>query len=189
MGKRNTRLAARGTAVSIAEPVPWVAVLGGGAVGLASVGVLAYASSNTGVYAPNPMRDTVLVINWGTVAATAPSQGHKAGPLTYDHTPSSGGEHHGLSSTGTGAGYRERVSAENATHSMEHGAVRGTYRPDHWARGRCAARAGRRRRLPAPAPLPRAEERHQRAGLGPRVERRQRDRPAHRDLRQRPADA
>ncbi len=64
------------------------------------------------------------------MAATAPSQGHEAGPLTYVRMPAQGGEHNGVWSTCTGNVFAEQVSDENATRTMEHRAVWVAYRPD-----------------------------------------------------------
>lgn len=56
------------------------------------------------------------------------TQGHVAGPVTYNATPPAGGEHNPVwLDCGT---YDQPVPNENAVHSQEHGAVWVTYRPD-----------------------------------------------------------
>lgn len=56
------------------------------------------------------------------------SQGHVSTPVTYEQAPPAGGEHAPVwLNCGT---YTEPVRKENAVHSMEHGAVWVTYRPD-----------------------------------------------------------
>lgn len=109
---------------------PWLAVLGVSVLGLGLVGLLGYAVVNAGSGAPNPLRDADTAISGIAVADKPPSQGHKAGSLKYDRTPSWGGEHNGVWTTCTGAVYTDQVPQENATHSMEHGAVWVTYSPD-----------------------------------------------------------
>jgi hypothetical protein len=55
-------------------------------------------------------------------------QGHEEGPLTYEQTPPVGGIHN--SSWMNCGVYPEPVRNENAVHSLEHGAIWITYRPD-----------------------------------------------------------
>jgi hypothetical protein len=55
-------------------------------------------------------------------------QGHQDGTLTYDQTPPVGGVHNAVwQNCGV---YEQPVANENAVHSLEHGAVWVTYRPD-----------------------------------------------------------
>ena len=115
---------------ALRKPFPWGTVLGAGLLGLALVGMLGYAVVNAGSAAPNPLRDADRAVEGISVAAEPPSQAHESGPLTYDTTPSSGGAHNGAWTTCTGAVYPEQVPDENATHSLEHGAVWISYTPD-----------------------------------------------------------
>lgn len=56
------------------------------------------------------------------------SQGHVTTPVDYEQSPPAGGEHNPIwLNCGI---YDEPVPEENAVHSMEHGAVWITYRPD-----------------------------------------------------------
>lgn len=56
------------------------------------------------------------------------SHDHLPGPITYDHTPPVGGAH---SPTWQNCGFYDRpITAETAVHSMEHGAVWITHRPE-----------------------------------------------------------
>ena len=62
------------------------------------------------------------------VATYTPETGHTEDPVTYEQTPPAGGEHApAWLNCGT---YEDPVTDENAVHSMEHGAVWVTYRPD-----------------------------------------------------------
>lgn len=57
-----------------------------------------------------------------------PEAGHKEGPLTYPQTPPAGGVHNPVwQNCGI---YNQPIGNENGVHSMEHGAVWVTYRPD-----------------------------------------------------------
>ena len=120
----------RAAAAAVQRPFPWGTVLGAGVLGTALVGVLAYAVVNAGAAAPNPLRDADEAVQGVEVASAAPEQAHEAGPLDYDRSPSWGGAHNGAWTTCTGQVYDEQVPEEHATHSMEHGAVWITYRPD-----------------------------------------------------------
>jgi hypothetical protein len=55
---------------------------------------------------------------------------HKAGVLSYPTTPPVGGIHNGHWQNCMGDVYDSEIAKEHATHSMEHGAVWITYRPD-----------------------------------------------------------
>lgn len=64
----------------------------------------------------------------GAVQSFTVEQGHVDTPVTYDQTPPAGGEH---APAWLNCGvYDAPVPNENAVHSMEHGAVWVTYRPD-----------------------------------------------------------
>jgi len=130
VSKQRTRPAGRGTPIQISKSFPWGIVLGGLVLGLVLVGVLVYAVLNAGSAAPDPLRDADSALDGVTVADTAPSRDHKPGQLTYDRTPPWGGDHNVVWSTCTGNVYPEPIPEENATHSLEHGAVWVTYRPD-----------------------------------------------------------
>jgi len=65
-----------------------------------------------------------------TSAVTFPDQarGHAAGTVSYSVTPPVGGDH---AEVGQNCGiYLDPVANENAVHSLEHGAIWVTYRPD-----------------------------------------------------------
>lgn len=57
------------------------------------------------------------------------TRGHKEGHLTFQATPSVGGDHNGAWQNCGGDVYDAPIASENATHSLEHGAVWITYRP------------------------------------------------------------
>ena len=59
-----------------------------------------------------------------------PEGNHKAGPLSYPMTPPAGGVHNDKWQNCMGDVYTAPVAKEHAVHSLEHGAVWVTYRPD-----------------------------------------------------------
>ena len=68
-----------------------------------------------------------LVARWFKV----PAEGnHKSGILTYPTNPPVGGIHNPTWQNCMGDVYDSEIAKEQATHSMEHGAVWITYRPD-----------------------------------------------------------
>jgi hypothetical protein len=64
----------------------------------------------------------------GTKSFAETTHSHVNGPVTYDRTPPAGGAHNAVwLNCGI---YDQPVANENAVHSLEHGAVWITYRPD-----------------------------------------------------------
>lgn len=120
----------RAASVAVGKDFPWGTLLGASALALALFGILGYAVLNAGSAAPNPLADAEEAVRGISVAQEPPEQAHKPGPLDYEQSPSWGGAHNGVWTTCTGQVYDEQVPEENAAHSMEHGAVWVTYRPD-----------------------------------------------------------
>ena len=109
---------------------PWGMLLGAATLSVALGSVLAYAVLNADSAAPDQLGGADEAVPGLAVAQTAPAQAHEPGSLEYDRSPSWGGAHNPVWTTCTGQVYSEQVPEENATHSMEHGAVWVTYRPD-----------------------------------------------------------
>ncbi len=64
----------------------------------------------------------------GAITYPGLARGHVAGPVTYAQTPPAGGDH---SEQWQNCGiYTQAIQNENAVHSLEHGAIWITYRPD-----------------------------------------------------------
>lgn len=120
----------RGTSVPLRRSFPWGMVLGSTALALVLVAVLGYAVVNQGSAAPDPLRDADAAVEGLEVTDAELERGHVPGAVDYDQTPSWGGEHAGVWSTCAGVVYDEQIPDENAAHSLEHGAVWVTYRPD-----------------------------------------------------------
>ncbi|WP_239090456.1 DUF3105 domain-containing protein [Asanoa iriomotensis] len=102
-------------------------------VGLATVLIIGYAAFASWRGA-RPWNDRLTGLAGVTdYASTNPAwltSAHKSGPLTYEVTPSVGGSHNSSWQNCAGDVYDAPIAAEHATHSLEHGAVWVTYRPD-----------------------------------------------------------
>lgn len=114
----------------VGKSFPWGVTVGGGLLAVGLFAVLAYAVTNAGSAAPSPLRKADQSIAGVVVAQATLSRDHKEGLLSYDRTPSWGGNHNPVWQTCTGTVYTQEIPQENATHSLEHGAVWVTYRPD-----------------------------------------------------------
>lgn len=89
-----------------------------GVLAVIALGAIAVAIGNNGSAVP-----LEGVTTFSNLAA-----GHQDGPLTYEQTPPVGGIHNSAwQNCGT---YTNPVANENAVHSLEHGAIWITYRPD-----------------------------------------------------------
>lgn len=111
----------------IKKPFPWGTVALAGVVGVLLLGILGYAIKNQGAgfvdalskadkSVPSVQKDSKLARN------------HVRTPVTYAQSPPVGGKHNGVWENC--AVYTTPVASEHAVHSMEHGAVWVTYRPD-----------------------------------------------------------
>lgn len=96
------------------------------AVGVIVGLVLMASSGGGGIGSASPLPS-------GTKVFTEASKHHVAGTVKYDRTPPAGGDHN-VVWLNCGI-YSQPVANENAVHSLEHGAVWITYRPDLSAAG------------------------------------------------------
>jgi hypothetical protein len=109
----------RGRAVVARRRSAWLWIV----AGLALVGLLIIAFVLTTGGQLGPVGEIAGVQTFADIAA-----GHQEGPITYAQTPPAGGPHNpAWQNCGT---YNLPVANENAVHSLEHGAVWITYRPD-----------------------------------------------------------
>ena len=119
------RSARRRTWVIAAGSVAAVALVGG--VSLALVGASSSGSSTSGS-PTNGSTSTGQVELTGLVTYPGLARDHVTGPVLYPQTPPVGGKH---SAVWLDCGvYDVPVPNENAVHSLEHGAMWITYRPD-----------------------------------------------------------
>ncbi len=114
----NTR--ARGRAVQSARRSNrWLWLLGAGV--LVAIPLIIFVVANGGQV--GPVGDIEGVQTFPNISA-----GHQEGTITYEQTPPAGGPHNAAwQNCGT---YNNPIANENAVHSLEHGAVWITYRPD-----------------------------------------------------------
>ncbi|MGC4885628.1 DUF3105 domain-containing protein [Micromonospora sp. DT227] len=101
------------------------------AVSLVAAGIIGYAALSTW-QGSRPWSERLTALSGVTSYTSADwlTREHKSGQLTYKITPSVGGNHNSAWQNCTGDVYDAPIAAEHATHSMEHGAVWITHRPD-----------------------------------------------------------
>jgi hypothetical protein len=92
---------------------------GAGVVLLLVLGIAWVVNTRRGQAGPTPA---------GVQTFTGLSQAHTTAPVTYPQTPPVGGPH--APAWQTCGYYSTPIASENAVHSLEHGAVWITYRPD-----------------------------------------------------------
>ena len=140
------------------RPVTPVRVAGGRSRGLiavyVTVGLLVAAIIGGGMYLTTRGTDSSSAAPkiTGLVDYRASNPGmltrnHVAGTLTYPVSPPVGGDHNPLWQNCMGSVYDAAIANENAVHSLEHGAVWITYRPD-LPTDQIAALAGKVRGIP-----------------------------------------
>ena len=118
--------------VTVAPTRSWGVIATGAAVAVVAVTIIGYAvfASWRGT---RPWGERLADISGlADYKAQKPAwltQDHKDGSLDYAVKPSAGGDHNGAWQNCMGDVYPAPIAAENATHSMEHGAVWVTYRP------------------------------------------------------------
>jgi hypothetical protein len=119
--KRSRLQGTKATRQSTLQAVPlWVWAAGGGTLALLLVVGLLYLGFNGTATAVSDIE--------GLVVLPDPGRGHQTGEINYTQDVPPGGPHN---PTWLNCGiYDEPVRPENAIHSMEHGAVWLTYRPD-----------------------------------------------------------
>ncbi|WP_158624297.1 DUF3105 domain-containing protein [Micromonospora sp. HM5-17] len=74
--------------------------------------------------------DLSALVNYREQAPGVLTQEHREGKITYPMTPPAGGPHHPRWQNCNGDVYPAPIADGNAVHSLEHGAVWITYRPD-----------------------------------------------------------
>lgn len=120
---RSTRSAVtsreRGRVVETRRNRSWLWILG--ALGLIALPILIFVFANNGQV--GPIGDITGVQTFAGITA-----GHQNGTVAYEQTPPAGGPHNPVwQNCGT---YNNPITNENAVHSLEHGTVWVTYRPD-----------------------------------------------------------
>jgi len=118
----------RPRAAPVKKPFPWGFAVGATVLAVLLAVVLGYAVKNAGSAAPSPLKDADKTVKGIQVASGTLSRVHKDGPLPYPQSPPVGGTHNQIWENC--AIYTVPVPNEHAVHSLEHGAVWITYRPD-----------------------------------------------------------
>ncbi len=120
----------RGKPVQVQAKKPWGFIAGATTLGLLLVGVLTYAVLNSGAGFEDPLKRADS--SFGDALVTADpktlTRNHVTTDVTYPASPPNGGDHNAAwENCGV---YETQIPDEHAVHSLEHGAVWITYRPD-----------------------------------------------------------
>jgi hypothetical protein len=111
---------------AVKKPFPWGVALTSAVLGLLLVGILVYAVTNQGSGFLSPLAKADKSVP-GVLKYTE-SHNHVTGNVNYAQTPPAGGDHNPVPQDC--AVYTVPIANEHAVHSLEHGAVWITYRPD-----------------------------------------------------------
>lgn len=118
--------------ITVSRPKPWGLIAMTAAVVLFAAGVIGYAlvkvnesSKNT----PEAKAEAARSID-GILLKDFQGGLHNDGAIKYDESPPIGGQHANAWADCTGTVYPSAIRQENAVHSLEHGAVWITYKPD-----------------------------------------------------------
>lgn len=118
--------------ITVSRPKPWGLIAMTVAVVLFAAGVIGYAIyrvNEAGENTPEAKAAAAREID-GIVLQSYQGGLHNDGPIKYDQAPPIGGQHANAWADCTGTVYPNPIRQENAVHSLEHGAVWITYRPD-----------------------------------------------------------
>lgn len=132
-GSRSTRTSGRrrrSAPVAVSKPRPWGTIALSALLAVALGGILVYAAMNQGAAAPSPLRDADKSFP-GLQTFSGLKRDHVSTPVSYPGypgVPPAGGQHNAVPQTCQT--YDQEISPGNALHSLEHGAVWVTYRPD-----------------------------------------------------------
>lgn len=111
----------------VKKPFPWGVAATAGILGLLLVGILVYAVTNQGSGFLSPLSKADKGVP-GVVKYTKLARDHVVTPVTYKQSPPVGGKHN--ATWEDCRVYTAPIANEHAVHSLEHGAVWVTYRPD-----------------------------------------------------------
>ena len=117
----------RTPAPPVKKPFPWGVVATSAVLGLLLLGIIAYAATNQGSGFVTALKRADATVPGVRVFDNEP-RNHVPGTVKYPQTPPVGGNHNALPQTCQV--YSQPVANEHVVHSLEHGAVWITYRPD-----------------------------------------------------------
>ncbi|HLT12105.1 MAG TPA: DUF3105 domain-containing protein [Micromonosporaceae bacterium] len=112
---------------------PIVLFAGAGVVALLIIVIAAIPvlkKANEGTWQERVAGIEGLINYWESNAPWVNQREHQSGVLQYETNPPAGGNHNGAWQNCMGDVYTEPIAKEHAVHSLEHGAVWVTYRPD-----------------------------------------------------------
>jgi hypothetical protein len=110
----------------VKKPFPWGVVAVSTVLGLLLAGILAYAITNQGAGFVDPLKAADKKVPG--VLKYDEERDHVGTTVNYPQTPPAGGKHNAQPQTCSV--YTSPIANEHAVHSLEHGAVWVTYRPD-----------------------------------------------------------
>jgi hypothetical protein len=117
----------RTPAPQVKKPFPWGVAATAGILGLLLLGIIAYAVMNQGSGFVTALDRADKSVS-GLKVFKGIQRTHVATTVKYDQTPPVGGPHNSIPQTCQV--YTAAIANEHAVHSLEHGAVWVTYRPD-----------------------------------------------------------
>ena len=117
----------RTPAPPVKKPFPWGTVVVSALLGVLLIGIIVYAVQNQGAGFVTALDRADQKVEDVKVSKDL-KRDHVATPVDYGKTPPVGGAHNGGAQQC--AVYTEPIASELAVHSLEHGAVWITYRPD-----------------------------------------------------------
>ncbi len=128
-GSSRSRQRGKPVQVQIKQSRPWGLIVGSIVLGLALIGILGFAVANQGDGFTDPLDKLDGSFDGLAIAdAKTLTRNHVDGPVKYAQNPPNGGDHNGTPQVCTV--YDAAIPNENAVHSLEHGAVWITYKPD-----------------------------------------------------------
>jgi hypothetical protein len=118
----------------VKAPRPWGLISLGVAVVVLAAGVITYAALQANKagkpFGERPAQEIAGIVNYRKQDPNMLTRNHVAGKVQYKLSPPVGGDHNGRWQNCMGDVYGAQIPNENAVHSLEHGAVWITYRPD-----------------------------------------------------------
>ncbi|MEO6206267.1 MAG: DUF3105 domain-containing protein [Mycobacteriales bacterium] len=109
------------------KPFPWGTVAISAVLGLLLVGILVYAVTNQGSGFVDPLKAADKSVQ-GVSVSNKEARTHTEAAVKYEQRPPVGGAHNPIPQTCQV--YTQPLADEHVVHSLEHGAVWVTYRPD-----------------------------------------------------------
>jgi hypothetical protein len=123
-----------GKPVPIKQPKPWGMIAAGVVVALVAISIVAYgvyvAKDANKPFGSRASQQIEGMKNYRVSDAKELTRNHKSGTLAYKQSPPVGGDHNPTWQNCEGTVYDKEIAKEHAVHSLEHGAVWVTYRPN-----------------------------------------------------------